>query len=179
FVTELDSTGSGLVYSTFLGGGADRGTAIAVDASGSAYVTGVTGSSNFPTTPTAFQTTANRPVFVDAFVIKLSPTGSSPIYSTLLGGNSSDIITGIAVDLSGNAYVTGETFSNDFPTTPGALQSVNLNSTLFKSTDAGTTWSAIRTGPSSSQVTQVDFDPLDASVVYAAGGGSLFKSTDR
>ena len=121
FVTELNPTGSGLVYSTYLGGsGYDDGFGIAVDASGNAYVTGFTDSTDFPTTAGAFQTTFGG--FGDAFVTELNPTGSGLVYSTYLGGSDDDEGYGIAVDTSGNAYVTGYTHSSDFPTTAGAFQ---------------------------------------------------------
>ena len=118
-----------LVYSTYLGGsGVDflHGTgSIAVDAAGSAYVTGTTSSADFPTTAGAFQPTyagGNFNCSSDAFVSKLDPTGSVLVYSTYLGGDACDSSRGIAVDASGNAYVTGHTDSGDFPVTPGALQ---------------------------------------------------------
>src|SRR5215213_362446 len=115
FVTKLNPTGSALVYSTFLGGsGIELGLGIAVDSSGSAYVTGRTGSLNFPTTVGAFDTTHNG--IFNAFVTKLNPSGSALVYSTFLGGSSFDQGNDIAVDTSGSAYVTGETFSPNFPT---------------------------------------------------------------
>jgi Beta-propeller repeat len=126
FVSKLNAAGSALLYSTYLGGtqsAAHVGRAIAVDASGNAYITGFTGAADFPTTPGAFQTTIGGNF--DAFVAKLNPTGSALLYSTFLGGSSDDggfDRGGIAVDAVGNAYVTGETISADFPTTPGAFQ---------------------------------------------------------
>ena len=137
FVTKLNAAGSALVYSTYLGGGTsgsgtstyasnDNGSGIAVDSSGNAYVTGTTQSTNFPTTAGAFQIanaggtgcyTAASPTFcADAFVTKLNPTGSALVYSTYLGGVDYDYGYAIAVDSSGNAYVTGSTFSTNFPT---------------------------------------------------------------
>ncbi len=90
FVTRLSPTGSSLVYSTFLGGmGHDRAYALALDAQGAATVAGDTESTNFPTTPGAFDTSHNGG-FSDAFITRLSPTGSSLVYSTLLGGTSDD-----------------------------------------------------------------------------------------
>src|SRR5947209_1276856 len=110
-----------LSYSTYLGGsGTDQGLGIAVDSGGYAYVTGFTISTNFPTTPGAFQTTSGGGFH--AFVTKLNPTGSALVYSTYLGGSSNDQGRGIAVDPGGHAYATGATFSTNFPTTPGALQ---------------------------------------------------------
>ena len=121
FVTKLNADGSALVYSTYLGGeNEDIGSSIAVDASGNAYVTGLTLSSQFPTTPGAFQ---RIPLGTqDAFVAKLNAAGSALVYSSFLGGHSDDQTLGIAIDSTGNAYVTGYTSSSDFPTTAGALQ---------------------------------------------------------
>jgi hypothetical protein len=127
FVAKLDPTGSTLEYGTYLGGAqSDAGVEIAVDAAGSAYVTGWTASAGFPTTPGAFATScadcaeANR----DAFVAKLDATGSSLASSTFLGGSSAmhgDDGSAIRVAASGAAYVTGTTYSADFPTTAGAF----------------------------------------------------------
>ena len=113
FVTELNPAGSALVYSAVLGGGGGYG--IAVDSSGDAYVTG-SAVSDFPTTAGAFQTTSPNG---GAFVAKVNANGTALLYSTYLGGRGPG--NGIAVDGSGNAYVTGYTNSSDFPTTPGAF----------------------------------------------------------
>jgi hypothetical protein len=141
FVTKLNATGSGLVYSTFLGGssldGVPDGGGIVVDAMGNAYVTGLTSSADFPTTPGAFQTTG---AFEVAFVTKLNPTGSALVYSTYLGVNFTSGF-GIALDASDNAYVTGVTSSADFPTTPGAFQTTKPGSLNFSRFVAG------RSGP--------------------------------
>lgn len=121
FVSVINPTGSAFVYSTFLGGakGLDQGLAIAVDSSKDAYVTGATQSSDFPV-KSALQSFAGTE---NAFVTELNPAGSALVYSTYLGGSSSNNIgTGIAVDSSKNAYVVGQTNSQDFPTA-GATQS--------------------------------------------------------
>ena len=121
FVTKLDSSGSTIAYSTFIGGSAfDSGNGIAVDVAGAAYVAGFSGSLNYPTTPGSFDTTQNGGS--DAFVSKLDPSGSRLEYSTYLGGAgfSFEGANGIAVDHKGSAYVTGFTGSAAFPTTPGA-----------------------------------------------------------
>jgi hypothetical protein len=119
FVTRIDTTRSGassLIYSTYLGGaGADGGCGIAVDSSGNAYVTGETNSANFPIL-NQYQTTKQG--FSDVFVTRIDTTqtgASSLIYSTYLGGADSDRGYGIAADSSGNAYVTGNTNSANFP----------------------------------------------------------------
>ncbi len=113
-------------YSTYVGGSADdEGNSIATDSSGAAYITGLTLSTNFPvkgsTSSTCSSCAAAAPTS-DAFVMELDPTGSALVYSTYLGGSNTDVGTGIAVDSTGNAYVTGQTLSTDFPTTLGAFQ---------------------------------------------------------
>jgi hypothetical protein len=121
FVTKLNATGSALVYSTYIGGNSSEvGYAIAVDGSGNAYVTGYTNSTNYPVTPGAFQTTNGGGG--DVFVTKLNATGTALVYSTYIGGSNPDYGNAIAVDGSGNAYVTGETNSTNYPVTPGAFQ---------------------------------------------------------
>ena len=117
FVAKLDPTGSALVYSTYLGGnGFDFAGGIAVDGTGSAYVTGETSSTNFPTL-NALQPTKASPEQDgrDAFVARLDPSGSALIYSTYLGGTQNDTGSNITVDAAGAAYVTGSTISADFP----------------------------------------------------------------
>ncbi|MFQ6100596.1 MAG: SBBP repeat-containing protein, partial [Anaerolineae bacterium] len=119
FVVKVDSSGAGLTYATLLGGGdTDYGDDIAVDGSGAAYVTSFTRSSDFPTTPGAYDATHNGDQ--DGFVVKLSPSGAGLTYATFLGGSGADRGEGIVVDGAGSAYVTGWTGSNDFPATPGA-----------------------------------------------------------
>src|SRR5262249_36217800 len=110
-----------LSYSTYLGGGAgDRGNAIAVDSAGNAYITGETLSIDFPTSSGAVQTATGGSSGV--FVTNLDSTGTAIVYSTYLGGNSTDRGSGISVDSTGSAYLTGRTASVDFPTTPGAFR---------------------------------------------------------
>jgi|CXWL01.1.fsa_nt_gi hypothetical protein len=138
-VTKISPTASTLLYATYLGGtGYEASFApIAVDSLGNAYVAGSTRSVDFPVTPGAFQTVAHHSSTClppsncssDGFVTKLDPTGSSLIYSTYFGGNSGDGLTAVTVDLGGNAFVTGDFRSNDFPITPGAFSS-NVTSTL-------------------------------------------------
>jgi hypothetical protein len=128
FVTELNPTGSALVYSTYLGGSISQGSGqgasgIVLDSSGDAYVTGNTGAADFPTTPGAFQTTCHACTNGggNAFVTEFNPTGSALVYSTYLGGSTFDQATAIVLDTAGDAYLSGETSSTDFPTTPGAF----------------------------------------------------------
>jgi hypothetical protein len=115
YVFKLNAAGTALVYSTYLGGSAfDAARAVAVDRFGSAYVTGLTSSGDFPTTLEALQA-AYRGGDSDGFVTKLGPDGASIVYSTFLGGNGFDQGRGIAVDEGLNAFITGATFSLNFP----------------------------------------------------------------
>ena len=132
FVTKLSASGSSLIYSTYLGGtvnsrvtgsGDDQGKSIAVDASGNAYVAGLTTSSNYPVTTGVFKATYGGSQ--DGFVTKFGPTGSALVYSTYLGGSASDDATGIAIDGSGNAYVSGSSASTNYPVTAGAFRTTN------------------------------------------------------
>ena len=133
FVSKLNSTGTALAYSTYLGGTTsdDAGYGIAVDTSGHVYVVGQTFSTDFPTMSSAIQASAGGNG--DAFMSKLNPAGSGLAYSTYLGGSSFnptpfsgfDTGNGVAVDSMGDAYVAGCTESATFPTTPGALQTTN------------------------------------------------------
>jgi len=121
FVFELDPSGS-TTYLTYLGGNNDDGAyGIALDGSGNAYVTGFTFSSNFPLQK-ALYPALNGGAFEDAFVTEVNPTGTGFVYSTYLGGTNNDFANGIAVDSSGDAFVTGFTTSTDFPVTTGAFQ---------------------------------------------------------
>jgi hypothetical protein len=115
FVSKLSPDGSALVYSTYLNGSRfEVGRSIAVDAAGNAYVTGFTGSPDFPSVDPLQKNFGGGKY--DAFVLKLNPSGSAPVYSTYLGGSGDEGGYGIAVDSAGNAYVTGYTDSPDFPT---------------------------------------------------------------
>lgn len=132
YVARLNASGSALVYATYLGGtGEDQLNAIAVDSDGNAYVTGSNaGGEDFPTTTGAFQTSnpggeADLGFQASAFATKINSEGSSFVYSTFLGGEAGESAEGIAVDSSGNAYITGFTASPNFPTTTGAAQVVS------------------------------------------------------
>jgi hypothetical protein len=125
FVAKFNPSGSAMVYSTYLGGsGGDTGGGIAVDSDGDAYVSGTTGSYDFPTkNPLQPVSGGVR----DAFVAKLDPSGTALVYSTYLGGSQDEYGHGVAVDSAGNAYVTGTTYSTDFPVV-SAFQPANRGS---------------------------------------------------
>ncbi len=127
FVCKLCADGNGLLYSTFIGGDNwDAGTGIAVDASGSAYVTGYTSSIGFPT-HNPYQ---EHQQGSDAFVLKLGSAGNSLIFSTCLGGTSGDWGRSISVDSAGNVFAAGETYSPDFPTC-NPIQTYRSNGDVF------------------------------------------------
>ena len=126
FVTRINSAGTGLIYSTFLGGNNfDFGTAIAVDSSQHAYVTGFAGSLDFPVTAGAYHTLNGSGASL--FVTKVNAAGSGLNYSTFITSGGEDHATSIAVDSGGHAYVAGWTESQFYPVTPGAFQTVNTN----------------------------------------------------
>src|SRR3990172_5536781 len=121
FVTKLNVAGTALVYSTYLGGvDTDIGRGIAVNSAGNAYIAGQTFSANFPTKNPIRAAKAGP---ADAFVVKLAGLGNSLVYSTYLGGNDVEQAFAIALDINGNAYVTGSTSSTNFPVTLGAFDS--------------------------------------------------------
>ncbi len=149
-VAKLNATGTALLYSTYLGGtgSINSGRAIALDSNGNAYVTGLTNSTNFPTTTGAFQTTfSGISLTYDAFVTKLNPNGSALVYSSFLGGTSAsgdgDAGDGIAVDSSGSAYITGDAQSSNFPTTPGAFETSLVGTEVAFVTKVNATGSAL------------------------------------
>jgi len=138
YVTKLNAAGDNLDYSTFLGGSYnDAGYGIDVDGSGNVTITGRTESSDFPVTPTAFDTTYHGGG--DALVAQLNATASSLVYCTFLGGYSSEYGRSVVLDDSGNAYLSGRTESPDFPVTAASFDTsfngwmdayaVKLNST--------------------------------------------------
>lgn len=137
FISKLNADGTALVYSSFLGGNsADVARAVALDGSGNAYVTGFTFSTDFPTVNPfqgSYGGTGQDPSSTpagDAFITKIKSDGSAIVYSSYLGGDSIDYGYGVAVDGSGNAYLTGKTYSDNFPTTQGSLKPVKTQSSL-------------------------------------------------
>ena len=159
-----------LSYSTYLGGnGSDQAFGIAVDAQGSAYVTGTAEFGGFPTTPGAFKTSD----FGGAFVTKLDPAGSSLVYSTFLNGTGNSTGLAIALDASGNAYVTGFTTANDFPVVNG----LKTSSHFFKTTDSASNWNNVNTGLNG-EVSALAVAPSAPNILYAGTQHGPFRSTD-
>jgi uncharacterized repeat protein (TIGR01451 family) len=174
FVLKLSPDGKSVAYATYLGGnGSDAANSVAVDSAGNAYVAGSTGSTNFPVTPGALQST--RAGAFDAFAAKLNPSGTALVYSTYLGGSANDQIYGVAVDPAGAAYVAGRTDSINFAGFPSQTRS---GSPVQKSTDAAANWTASSAGMGASIVNDFAVAPTDPSVVYAATSIGVFKSTD-
>lgn len=174
FVTKLTSTGS-FVYSTYLGGtGSDSGASIAADASGNAYVTGFTNSTNYPTM-NAFQPAISSNFSTDVFLTKFNSSGSSLVYSTYLGGTANDVGRGVAVDSANNAYVTGSSGSTEFPLVEGALRT---KSPVYKSTDGAANWSNDNYGFTGTSLTGMAIDPAQPSTVYVSTLTGVFKTTN-
>ncbi len=183
FVTKLNSTGTALTFSTYLGGSNDTGLAIALDSAktgSSVYVTGQAGS-GFPlASPT--QATFGGGTF-DAFVSQLNSTASSLSFSTYLGGSGEEDVVGtgvsggIAVDGSGDIYVAGDTLSTDFPVTTGALQATFGGGTpamadafVAKISPSGTAGFTVTTTPTSATVTHGNStSPFTATVAPTNG----------
>jgi hypothetical protein len=129
FAAGMPASGSGLSWSTYLGGsGDDEAFGIAVDRSGSVYVAGLTRSADLPTTA-AFDSTLDGPF--DAFVARFDPQGDGLAWSTYLGASGFEQVEAIAVDGDGNAYLTGSTQSTDFPTTTGLDRSIGGSGDAF------------------------------------------------
>jgi hypothetical protein len=155
FVAKLNATGAMLVYSTYLGGSNDdQGNSIASDSSGNAYVTGSTSSTDFPTVfPVQVLNSGSH-----VFITKLNPAGSALVYSSYLGGSGFEAGAGVAVDATGNAYVTGNTSSNNFPTVNPLQTSLRGFLDAFVSKIAPIPGPALATSPAS-----LSFTPTPAS----------------
>ena len=167
-LSGITADGQFFFYSTYLGGNnGDAGFDIAVDGSNRVYVTGYTYSTNFVTTSGAHDRTFNG--LYDAFAMKLNFNGSPPLYSTFLGSSSAEYGRSIAVDNVGNAYITGKTFADGFPTTLGAYdETFNGASDAFVSKLNGTgglTYSTFLGGSSTDQ---------GNSIAVLGNGASIF-----
>ncbi|MDH3879268.1 MAG: SBBP repeat-containing protein, partial [Desulfobacterales bacterium] len=169
FVTKINSGGS-LVYSTYLGGDEDDyGFGIALGSDGSAYITGETASTNFPVQSQLF---ANQDMN-DAFVTKLNPDGTALVYSTYLKGNKDDIGWDIAIDNNGDAYVVGQTLSDDVVDFPSAALSATgeTNAFVIKISDQCGN-GVVDTGETCDDGNNVNGDGCDASCLLEAGCGN-------
>jgi hypothetical protein len=135
FAFKLSADGTTKLYSTYLGGdGKDSGNGIAVDAAGSAFITGTTDSVGLPFSAGAFDTYGGG--LSDALIVKLSADGTNLVYGSYLGGAGEDRGNDLAIDTTGAAFVTGDTSSPNFPTTPGAFQTIYSGGSLVSKPDA-------------------------------------------
>ncbi len=177
FIAKLNSTGSALLYSTFFGGnGFEEGDGIKLDSAGNAYVVGLTTSTTLPTSVGAGQTAAGGGY--DAFVMSLNSTGSALRYSTYFGGSAQDYGLSIAIDSATNAYITGQTRSLDLSTVNSITAAGGFDRGLFRSLDAGSSWSLSRNGLTDSQISAIAVAPSSPTIVYGGTSGTVFKSTD-
>jgi hypothetical protein len=181
FVAKLTADGSTLVYSTYLGGsGTDVGNSIAADAGGNAFVTGGAGSPDFPTA-NSLQPKLGSQGAHNAFVAKLSPDGSTLVYSTYLGGSNFDGGIGIALDAAGSAYVAGQTSSPDFPTVnplQPALRGPNRNAFVAElSADGSTLVYSTYLGGSGNAQSQIGGDLASSIAVDTAGNAYVTGTT--
>ncbi|MEN6602569.1 MAG: SBBP repeat-containing protein, partial [Bryobacteraceae bacterium] len=177
FVTKLSSSGTALEYSTYLGGTCvDWGYGIAVHSSGSAYVTGETCSTDFPTTAGAVG--PQKEMGNAAFVTRLKPDGTGLVYSTYIGSNRQVRGSAIAVDESEFAYVTGFNYGEDFPTS-NALQKDRewYVPVLAYSKTGGVEWDSLQRGMSGNSVPAISVDPRDTATIVVAERG-INRSTD-
>lgn len=132
FVTKMNSSGNGLVYSTYVGGNSyDDGKVIDIDSGGNAYFGAETYSTNFPTTVGAYDRTGGSSSYLDLIFAKLNSAGSNLVYSTYIDTNRDDRVFDITVDSSGKAYFTGTTRALDFPATSDAFNSTGDGSTSY------------------------------------------------
>jgi hypothetical protein len=181
FILKLNSMGSDLIYSTFIGGnGDDYAHGIAVDSTGYAYITGTTCSSGFPITEIAYNKVFSGGS--DAFVLKLNLNGSAIIYSTYVGGESGDNGYDIAIDSGGNVYVTGTTQSMDFPTTDGAFNTSfngNIDLFIFKLNQTGSDliFSTFIGGSGANNAWSIKIDPIGNTLLTGCTSSSDFPTT--
>lgn len=188
FVTKINSTGSALIYSTYLGGSnQDCGLDICVDSLNFVYVTGYTNSLDFDTSAGAYQTVLIGSSTNDAFITKINPFGTGIVYSTFLGGLNSDGARAIEVDKLGNSYLTGFTFSNNFPVSTNAFQNSQADSgnysdcffTKLNSTGTGILYSTYLGSLSTDDANDIVIDSVGN--IYISGWSysqSFYTTTD-
>jgi hypothetical protein len=168
FVTKLNATGAGLIYSTYLGGnGADSSASIALGFGSKAVLSGTTTSANFPVTNDAIQSLLGGNQ--DAFVSRLNQDGTATFYSSFIGGGQNEEAFGVAVDVGANTYVTGASSSSNFPTTAGAFQSVG---------PVGTNGFVVKVGPGSESSIQLLADTSGSMINQVAALESVFETRD-
>ena len=161
FVTKLNTTGTAIIWSTYLGGTTNSNiiNAVALDGNNDVCVTGYTYATDFPLKNPGQATLSSAP---DAFCTKILPDGSGLIFSSYLGGNNTDVGTAIACDTSANTYIAGYTYSTNFPTTAGVWSRVNQGSAdgfVTKVNSAGVmVWSTMIGGGSYDQITGLCLD---------------------
>jgi hypothetical protein len=181
FVTKLTTQGTGLVYSTLVGGSSSyvstsQGNAIAIDGSGNAYVGGFTTASDFPTTSNAVQSAAHGGQA--GFLFKLNGTGTSLLYGTYLGGSSpataGDSVQGVALDGSSKVFGTGYIYDTNFPTTSGAFQS-----SYPGPTNAGSEAFVIELNPSSTSTLPIYSSYLGGTSTRSAGLAIAVNGSDQ
>lgn len=181
FVTKINSTGSGLVYSTYIEASTVSG--IAIDSEGSAYLTG--DATFVAATDNAVQRSSGGVCCYyfsqfyngggDAFVMKLNRLGSALVYATYLGGSNYDAGRSISIDSSGNAHVVGFTDSLDFELA-NPFQIGNRG--VVRTSDTGSEWNAVSNGLKAGDVRTLVIDPKNVSTLYAGSQIGVFKSTD-
>jgi hypothetical protein len=182
FVTSIKADGSAMIYSTYLGGsGSNDAFGIAVDSAGEAFITGDTNSTDFPTVNPA---QASLKGATDVFVSKLNASGSALLFSTYFGGTLADTGTGIALDSFNDVYVTGQTFSSDYPV-PGSPFQSSLSGTsdafVTELSNTGfTVYSSYLggTGDENSVLSSSNPTPLGAVAIDSASNAYLAGSTD-
>ena len=177
FMAKLSNSGASVVYCTYLGGSqTDSGTSIAVSASGHAYATGVTQSTDLPVTASVLQTASGGGY--DAFVAELNTTGTAWQYLTYLGGQRDDYGNGIALDSSGDAFIAGYTISNNLKTTGAVQPSLAGNQqVLYKTTTSGKSWATSDAGLPATPVV-IAVDPASDTHWIAATPEGLYQSSD-
>jgi len=181
FVTKLSTDGASLVYSTYLGGTGTENllarTGIKVDSSGNAFVVGDTQSGNFPTLGALRAAKSGPAATFDGFIAKINPTGSGFVFSTFLGGSDDDFATALAIDGTGNSYITGRTRSTSF-TGSSAARSSTSNSDAFvaklNATGSALTYLTFVGGsPGDEQSNAIAIDTAGVAVIAGSAGSGL------
>ena len=175
FVLKINPSGNGIVYGTWLGGtSVEIARSVVVDADGNAYVAGQTQSRDFPRTSGAAQQSNGGSS--DGFIAKLNANGSALLYSSYIGGDGAESVSGVAIDVAGNAYLSGVTQSTNLPAS--GIQAGRNSHGLHKSDNRAGNWAQIGSGLSVTQVLTLAVDPSNSSVLYAGTQLGVFKSVN-